>query len=151
MADADFAAPARKSFRGNKGKGRGRGAVRRKNIPSGKQLHKDSEQTIEPSLQSSVAPDSLKGKEANAEPKGEGEGEGEGASDGQHDLDLEKLLEQVSNDHWYTLPGHNSESFQWPHLDQVPLGFELEALQIGLPKVSDVNFNDPDGFRLHQS
>ena len=120
MAEAEFAAPARKSYRG-KGKGRDRGPARRKHPSAGKQ-HKDSEQK-----ESAPAPASLKGDDTNAE-----EGEGEA---GQNDLDLEKLLDQVSNDHWYALPGNNSASFQWPHLDEVPLGFELEALQVDLPKV----------------
>jgi hypothetical protein len=127
MAEAEFAAPARKSYRG-KGKGRDRGPARRKHPSAGKQ-HKESEQKTA-SSGSAPAPASLKGDDRNTEQPNEG-GEGEA---GQNDLDLEKLLDQVSNDHWYALPGNNSTSFQWPHLDKVPLGFELEALQIDLPK-----------------
>ena len=115
-------APARKSFRGGKGrgKGRGRGRGRGKGL---KHLQVASENVEEDGVgETSAEKTAATPQERERENKNEFE-----------NVDLERLLEEVSNDHWYAASTASPLLYQWPHLKDLPLGFELESLNVELP------------------
>lgn len=126
----ELAAPARKVFRGKKGRERGaHGRKRHAKQPrdeGGDASEKDpgEEKEVDESPAQNRAPAEVGDEEVEA-PSG---------------LDLEALIDQVSNDRWYgaslvpTSSSSSALSYQWPHLKESPLGFELQALEVELPR-----------------
>ena len=117
-------APARKSFRGGKGRGKGRGRGRGRGRGKGlKELQVASENDEEDGVgETSAEKTAATPQERERENKNEFE-----------NVDLERLLEEVSNDHWYAASTASPLLYQWPHLKDLPLGFELESLNVELP------------------